>query len=207
MSILTSRKVLVLNRGWNPLAVVNLGRAICLVISTIKGTDEPKARIIDPTQDFKSFTWDDWSRLKANEGETLIHSASSSFRIPEIILLSHYNKLPRQKVHFSRRTIYKRDNNQCQYCGKRPGTAELTIDHIIPRAQGGKTTWENCCLACTDCNRYKSARTPEQAHMKLLKKPFKPKFTFFKGDYKCKSWEQILGVSYWEVELESDNID
>jgi len=204
MSAVANRKVLVLNRGWNPIAVVSLERAMCLIVGTVQGTDEPKARIIDPNQDFRLFSWADWSKLKAAEGEQVIRSAKDNFRIPEIILLSRYNKLPQQRVHFSRRTIYRRDGNQCQYCGCKPGTSELTIDHVKPRAQGGLTTWENCVLACTDCNRKKADRTPEQARMKLLKKPYKPKFTLYRGDYRCKSWEQILGVAYWETELESD---
>jgi 5-methylcytosine-specific restriction endonuclease McrA len=204
MSAVENRKVLVLNRGWNPIAVVSLEEALKKVIGS-DDADEPKARIIDANQDFRLFTWEDWSKLKAEDGEAVVRSAKDAFRIPEIILLSKYKGFPQQRVHFSRRTIYRRDGNQCQYCLKKPGTSELTIDHIVPRAQGGKTTWENCCLACTPCNRKKADRTPEQAHMKLARKPFKPKFTLYKGDYRCKSWEQILGVAYWETELESDN--
>jgi 5-methylcytosine-specific restriction endonuclease McrA len=203
MSVLTQRKVLVLNRGWHPIAVVSLERAMALVCGEYK-SGEPKARIMDPTEDFKLFTWQDWAKLMPRENEQAIRSARQAFRIPEIILLSRYNKLPQQRIHFSRRTVYRRDNNQCQYCGKKPGTAELTIDHVIPRSQGGLTTWENCCLACVVCNKRKADRTPEQAGMKLLRKPFKPKFTLFKGDYKCKSWESILGIAYWEVELDHD---
>lgn len=208
------RKVLVLNKGWNPIAVVSLERAMCLVMGTVHekgrvvlgpdGRPMPKAQIIDATQDFRQFTWEDWSSLIAAEGESVVRSAKNSYRIPEIILLSRYNKLPQQRVHFSRRTIYRRDGNQCQYCGCKPGTSELTIDHIKPRAQGGLTTWENCCLACTKCNRRKADRTPEQAGMKLARKPFKPKFTLYKGDFKCQSWVDLLGVAYWNTELESD---
>jgi 5-methylcytosine-specific restriction endonuclease McrA len=206
---MTQRKVLVLNRGWNPIAVVNLEKAMCLVSSTYKN-DEPKARIMDPVTDFKLWTWADWAELIPAKDEAVIRSAKASFRIPEIILLSRYNKLPQQRVHFSRRTIYRRDGNQCQYCGSKPGTAELSIDHIIPRSKGGKTEWTNCVLACTNCNRKKADRmlswrnTAEEVSMKLLKQPKKPKFTFYKGEYRCKSWESILGVCYWETELTND---
>jgi 5-methylcytosine-specific restriction endonuclease McrA len=203
MSIMTRRKVLVLNKSWSPVAVINLERAMGLITSTYKN-DEPKAKILDPTQDFQLFTWDDWADLIPRDGEEVISSVKRSFRIPEIVLLSKYNKLPQQRVHFSRRTIYRRDNNQCQYCGSCPGTPDLSIEHILPRSRGGKTTWENCVIACTDCNRRKADRTPEEAGMKLLKKPTKPKFSFFKGDYRCKSWESILGICYWSVELKND---
>lgn len=205
-ALLSNRKVLVLNKGWNPIAVVSLERAMCLVCGTYKdGT--PKARVLDAAQDFRLFTWEDWSKLKAGDGEAVIKGVKHDFRIPEIILLTRYNKLPQQRVHFSRRTIYRRDGNQCQYCGCRPGTSELSIDHVHPRCLGGKTTWENCVLACTNCNRKKADRTLDQCGMKLRKQPFKPKFTLYRGEYRCKSWEQILGVAYWETELESDNPD
>jgi 5-methylcytosine-specific restriction endonuclease McrA len=206
---MAQRKVLVLNRGWNPIAVVNLEKAMCLVVSTYKN-DEPKARIMDPTTDFKLYNWADWAELIPTEGEAVIHSARANFRIPEIILLSRYNKLPQQRVHFSRRTIYRRDGNQCQYCGAKPGTAELSIDHVIPRSKGGKTEWTNCVLSCVNCNRKKADRilswrsNANEVNMKLIKQPKKPKFTFYKGDYRCKSWESILGISYWLCELQND---
>ena len=203
MSLVTQRKVLVLNRGWNPIAVVTLERAMCLVCSEY-ASGEPKARIMDPTTEFKTYTWEEWAKLIPSDGEVALRSGRRDFRIPEIVLLSRYNKLPQQRVHFSRRTIYKRDANQCQYCGIKPGTAELSIDHVLPRSRGGTTTWENCVLACTRCNKKKADRTPEECGMKLMKKPKKPHFTFYKGDYSCKSWEAILGVAYWETELAHD---
>jgi 5-methylcytosine-specific restriction endonuclease McrA len=166
---------------------------------------EPKARIIDPTKDFQTFTWEDWSRLRPKNGEDAIRSTSVIFRVPEVILLSRYDKLPQHKIHFSRRTIYKRDENQCQYCGITPGTDSLTIDHVLPRSRGGKTTWENCVLACVKCNSKKADRTPEECNMKLSKKPKKPKTPLFKGDVRIESWQSFLGEAYWTVELDNDN--
>ena len=199
-----NRKVLVLNKCWTPVAVVPMHRAVTLLFSEYKN-GEPKAKIIDPTTDFATYTWADWSALKPKEGEAFIQGVNAVFRVPEVLLLSKYDKMPQQRVHFSRRTIYRRDGNRCQYCGCRPGTEELTIDHVLPRAQGGITSWENCVLACVECNSRKANRTPEQAKMKLLSKPYKPKFTLFRGDYRVKSWEHFLGEAYWNVELENDN--
>lgn len=204
MTALQNKKVLVLNRGWNPIGVVSLERALTMLFSVYKD-GEPKARIIDPTKDFQTFTWEDWSRLRPRSDESSIRSTNVIFRVPEVVLLSKYDKLPQHKIHFSRRTIYRRDSNQCQYCGDFPGTEELTIDHIMPRSRGGKTTWENCVLSCQPCNSKKADRTPEECGMKLRKQPKKPNIPLFRGDVRIKSWESFLGEAYWNVTLENDN--
>lgn len=204
MTALRNKKVLVLNRGWSPIGVVSLERALIMLFSVYKD-GEPKAKIIDPTSDFQTFTWEDWSRLRPKNGEDSIRSTNVIFRVPEVILLSKYDKLPQHKIHFSRRTLYRRDTNQCQYCGCTPGTEELTIDHVMPRSRGGKTTWENCVLACVKCNSKKADRTPEECGMKLRKSPKKPASPLFKGDIKIKSWQSFLGEAYWNCTLDNDN--
>jgi 5-methylcytosine-specific restriction endonuclease McrA len=201
--ILHNRKVLILNKLWMPIAVVTLQRALTILFSTYE-TGEPKAYVVDVEKSFAKFTWEDWAKLIPHDGEATIHSVKNSFRIPEIVLLSRYNKLPQQRIRFSRRTIYRRDANTCQYCGDKPGTEFLSVDHILPRSRGGITSWDNCCLACTKCNKRKADRTPKECGMKLLKKPVKPRFTFYKGDYRCDSWQAILGEVYWSVELQHD---
>jgi len=138
-------------------------------------------------------------------GEEGIKSPNAILRIPTVIKLTRYDRKPAAKIHYNRRTIYRRDNNTCQYCGRRPGTKELSIDHVLPRAQGGKTTGENVVVACTDCNAKKADRTPEQAKMKLLKKPKKPKYNLYVGDIRVKDWETWLGAAYWLTELEHDD--
>lgn len=205
-AILTSRKVLVLNKNWTPVQTVTLRDAITKLTDTYdNGT--PKARIIEP-ESYRAMTWADWSELKPLVDDESIASANASFRIPEIILLSKYERLPRPKAQFSRRTLYKRDKMMCQYCGAQPGSEELTIDHVTPRAQGGLTTWENCVLACVECNRFKADRTPRQAGMVLRSVPKKPAASFFRFDtFKpVKSWEAFLGTAYWVVELDNENV-
>ena len=175
MSVAQKRKVLVLNKGWNAIGVVSLERAIVMLFSTHEcGT--PKAKIIDPTREFQTFTWADWSRIKPKMDEETIRSANMVFRVPEVILLSKYDKMPQHKIHFSRRTIYRRDGNQCQYCGCTPGTEELTIDHVIPRWAGGPHTWDNTVACCRRCNLKKGDKTPQQARMPLARKPRRPHF-------------------------------
>ena len=88
-------------------------------------------------------------------------------RVPEVVTLTDYDRLPAAAVTFSRRNIFKRDHFTCQYCGAQPGSEELTLDHVVPRAQGGESRWDNCVLACLACNKRKADRTPEQARMRL----------------------------------------
>jgi 5-methylcytosine-specific restriction endonuclease McrA len=167
-----------------------------------------KARIIEPDS-YATFTWEEWSELQPLVTDEHIAGANMHFRIPEIILLSRYEKLPKPKAHFSRRTIYKRDKLTCMYCGAQPGSEELSIDHVVPRAQGGQTTWENCVLSCVDCNRRKADKTPKQAGMKLLKEPKKPSTHLFRFDTTkpVKSWAAFIGTAFWNVELDNQNLD
>ena len=88
-------------------------------------------------------------------------------RVPEVVALSGYDRTAGGPVTFSRRNIFKRDHYTCQYCGAQPGSEELTLDHVVPRSQGGVSSWENCVLACMACNKRKADRTPEQARMHL----------------------------------------
>ena len=168
---------------------------------------QDKARVVTPDYGFATFTWDDWSKLRPKEGEDFINAVRNRICIPEIIVLDDYDKSPAHKVKFSRRAIYKRDNYTCQYCGGQPGPGELNVDHVLPRSQGGLTTWENCVLSCIKCNSKKDNKTPEQAHMKLKKKPVKPKFCPFRTERKVRpeSWNHFVSEMYWSVEMPNDN--
>ena len=125
--------------------------------------------------------------------------------VPRIIRLLGYDKLPRQDVKFNRRNIYARDGNKCQYCGKKMPTTELSLDHVLPKSQGGKSSWENIVCCCVKCNVKKGGRTPDQAHMHLIAKPVKPKrspvINIRLADERYASWKQFLDNAYWTVEL------
>lgn len=206
-NIFDRRKVLVLNKCWTPVNTIPLRDAITLLFGT-HTNGEPKARIIEP-ESYQQMSWEDWSKLRPQVNDEAIRTANLVFRVPEIIVLSKYDKLPKPRVHFSRRTLFKRDNHECQYCGKKPRNDDLTIDHILPRSQGGTTTWENCVLACYACNAHKADRTPKQANMKLMREPSKPDVRYFKCDltHRVKSWQSFLGECYWNCELENDNAE
>jgi 5-methylcytosine-specific restriction endonuclease McrA len=207
MSSTLSRPVLVLNKHWTPIGTVTLQRAITMLWSEYSdGT--PKAKIIEP-ESFQQMTWDDWSKLKPIATDDVIKAANISFRIPEVIQLARYEKLPAPKVHFSRRTLYKRDSYTCQYCGKQPGSEELTVEHIQPKSRGGLTTWENCVAACVECNHRKGSKTLAESGLTLRSKPCKPKVSFFRSEITkpIKSWENFISEIYWSAELENQNKD
>jgi len=106
-----------------------------------------------------------------------IRSISIEIPYPSVIRLNMYIRKPFKTVSLSRKNIFKRDKNRCQYCGK--NHQAMTIDHLIPKSVGGKDTWENLVCACLRCNGIKGNRTPEQAEMKLLNKPKKPSHLFY----------------------------
>lgn len=103
-----------------------------------------------------------------------IKSTNWSLRIPAVVVFTKGFKKPKKAVKFSRVNIYGRDNFCCQYCGEKGTLGTLTYDHVLPRAQGGKTEWTNIVTCCSECNGKKACRTPEQARMSLMKKPVQP---------------------------------
>jgi 5-methylcytosine-specific restriction endonuclease McrA len=216
-----NRRVLVLNKNWFPIGIESLRDAI-LKLFSCHHDGHPKARIIDP-QDYQTFTWADWAKLRPEDESNIISSVKQSFKVPTVIQLCRYDKMPHQQVRFSRRSLFRRDDYRCQYCGCRPGTAELTVDHIIPRSAGGLTTWDNCVSACVQCNTQKSNRRPEEAFkydlsserqklwrgptpMKLLSKPKKPRLMLGKKDKEIylTDWSHFMSEVYFEVELDND---
>ena len=101
----------------------------------------------------------------------------------------------RARVRFSRLNIYARDRNTCQYCGRRPPRAELNLDHVIPRSRGGVTNWENVVCSCVPCNLKKGGRTPDEARMRLLRHPIRPRWTPFIRP--CRTWRRRTRCGSW----------
>jgi 5-methylcytosine-specific restriction endonuclease McrA len=132
-----------------------------------------------------------------------VHSPTRTMQIPSVIALRQYVR-PSEHPAFTRFNLFLRDRFQCQYCGD---PRELTFDHVIPRAQGGRTTWENVATACAPCNLRKGGRTPKQARMNLNRRPGRPTTWMlqehgrrFPPNYLHDSWRDYL---YWDVELEA----
>ncbi len=190
--------VLVLNRLYQPVHVTSVKRAFSLLYQGV-------AKAID--QQYKLYEFADWAELSAAEHES-VSTINRRIRVPRVVVLSAYEHLPKGRVRFSRLNIYARDGDICQYCGKKLARSELNLDHVLPRSQGGKTSWENVVCSCVPCNLKKGGRTPDQASMKLLKRPVRPRWTpFFRGAAKrvtYREWLPFLTLaeaSYWNVEL------
>lgn len=195
MANVLQRPTLVLNRNWQPIHVASVARALVLVWNQT-------ARIVDPAT-YQLFDWDNWSELKPDDDEPFIQTVQSQLRAPEVISLVDFDRLPNAHVTFSRRNIFKRDKFTCQYCGCQPSPKELTIDHVVPRSRGGGSSWENCVLACVDCNHRKADRTPVEAGMRMRKAPKRPKWNpvFAQNSLRIESWQKFVSDAYWNTEL------
>jgi 5-methylcytosine-specific restriction endonuclease McrA len=205
-----SANVLVLNRFYQAIRVINVRRAFSLLCRELAEVVhiETDASGQSTWQNFNFDGWREISQLKAEfqpQEHDWIHTVRFQIAVPRIIRLLAYDKLPRQDVKFNRRNIYARDGNRCQYCGKRMSTTELSLDHVVPKSQGGRSSWENIVCCCVRCNVKKGGRTPIQASMHLITKPVKPKrspvINIRLADARYQSWKQFLDTAYWTVEL------
>jgi 5-methylcytosine-specific restriction endonuclease McrA len=192
---LLDRPTLVLNRHWQAVNISTASRAITLAFSDA-------ARIVDH-EDFQAYAWSDWARMEPQPGEPFLQSVRMRVRVPEVVVLTQGAPTPSKSPALSRRNLFRRDRSQCQYCGAKPGTTELSIDHLIPRDQGGESTWENCVLACVECRTRKGDGSIEQAGLQLLRParrpPWKPMFASPK--LRLESWSRFLSAAYWNVPL------
>ncbi len=200
-----SASVLVLNRLYVAVHVINVRRAFSLLFRDL-------AEVIHledgqyANYDFQS--WREISELKAEfkeEHEDWVRAVNFEIQVPRVIRLLSYDRVPKQPLRFNRRNIFARDGNRCQYCGKRFPTSELSLDHVVPRSRGGDTSWENIVCSCVRCNVRKGGRTPQEAGMKLIRPPRRPKrnpaLTVRLGNPKYASWQTFLNNAYWSVDL------
>src|SRR5438876_7201525 len=198
--------VLVLNKLFMAIHIISVRRAFTLLCKDL-------AEVVNLEDgQFATYTFTTWrevseyrARYFRQEDDDWVRTVNSEIQVPRVIRLLGYDKLPKQTVKFNRRNIFARDHNQCQYCGKKLPTTELSLDHVVRRSQGGQSTWENIVCACINCNVKKGGRTPKQAHMTLVRKPEKPKrsplLNLKLTLTKYQSWKTFLENAYWSVEL------
>lgn len=179
-----NKRVLVLNKSWIPVNICTVKRAICLVYQDM-------AHVVDPDT-YEVFEFEQWC---TKETLQMINASSISIPVPDVIVLKAYNGLrAKMRVPFSRTNLLKRDDYICQYCGKKKRAGELNIDHVIPRAKGGLTSWSNCVAACYKCNSRKDDRLPKECGMTLLNRPFAPTWSFCAfNSITNPKWRRFLG--------------
>ncbi len=141
---------LLLNTGFEPIKIIAWQRAITLLFLG-------KVEVID-------------------EYDREVRSVSVAFRMPAVVRLLRYVKFTKRKPPLTRVNLLARDNFQCQYCGEEMAYRDSSIDHVVPRSQGGGTSWKNVVISCHPCNRKKGGRTPHEARMKLLQDPYEPEW-------------------------------
>lgn len=199
-------KVLVLNRVYTALRVVSARRAFTLLFNN-------RAEVISvESNQYRNYSLETWLDIAALQREfepdahTWVRTPSFEIAVPKVIRVFGYDRLPRRHVKLTRRNIFARDRNRCQYCGRTFPTSELSLDHVVPRVQGGENSWTNIVCACVRCNARKGGRTPDQANMGLITKPARPRrnptITLRLGEKKYHSWKAFLDDAYWHVELQ-----
>ena len=207
MTSVLDNKVLVLNRNYQPVRFISVRESFLKVFGRA-------AEVVCVENDvYTSYSFNDWTevseyRNKYESGEADIEwigTPSKMIMVPKVIRLLYYTKVPQVKMRLTRQNIFERDQHSCQYCGKKFKLEKLTIEHILPRSRGGKNSWENLVCACIDCNRKKRDRTPEEAGMKLLSAPKKPKdmpaLKLKVTSKRYKDWDHFLTDIYFNVEL------
>ena len=173
-SILNQNIVLVLNRNWQAINTRTPAEAFCQMATDtataldIQGNDCRYAGQMVPTK------WEDWQQLPVRDGDASIGTARGPIRVPTVIVVANFAKVPKKRPKFNSRNIWERDGGRCQYTGRNLRPGEGNIDHVVPRSRGGATDWENCVLASRDVNSRKADRTPEEAGLKLRQQPQTP---------------------------------
>jgi len=190
MNYIDKHSVLILNKHWIPINTTTARHSFALMYSeNAKGIMIEEDKVVP-------LEWNEWVSLNINETDKKIKTVKGFVKIPTVIVLNHYDKIPRQTVKFTQKNLWERDNFTCQYTGKKVTRTNGNIDHIIPRSQGGKTSWENCVIAHKEINAIKADRTPEQAGLKLLKKPSAPRIMpvsfYIRNKEEVKDWELFL---------------
>lgn len=139
------KPVLVLNASYEPINVCAARRALVLILKGVASAEEVRP--------------------------AAIHSTTWTMRLPSVIRLTEYRRIPIQTRSLSRKNILMRDRYTCQYCLRVLPSAELTLDHVVPRSRAGASNWENLVTCCNPCNNRKGNRTPDEAGMKLVRPP------------------------------------
>ena len=190
-SILHQNIVLVLNRNWQAINTRTPAEAFCQM-----ATDVATALDIQGKDWMVPTKWEDWQQLPVRDGDASIGTARGRIRVPTVIVVSNFARVPMKRPKFNSRNLWVRDGGKCQYTGRDLKPGEGNIDHVLPRSRGGATTWDNCVLAACDVNSRKADRTPEEAGLRLQKPPSAPRelpvTALLRNVHDIPDWEPFL---------------
>jgi 5-methylcytosine-specific restriction endonuclease McrA len=185
---------LVLNRVYQAIQVTSVRRAVTLLYLG-------HARAV--MEDYSTYSWEEWKDIPVSATDEFVTTPSYRFRAPRVVQVLTFDRVPRHEVKFTRKNVFARDGNQCQYCGRRFPTRELNLDHVVPMSRGGKTTWDNVVCCCLPCNARKGNYLPEEIGLHLVRRPRKPRWYPFirlvNSGAGHETWRNFLDVAYWNV--------
>lgn len=143
--------------------------------------------------------WPVWKDLPVRDHDLSVGTTAGRIRLPTVVVLSRFDRVPRKRLTFGLRGLYERDGGRCQYSGRSLSLAEANIDHVLPSSRGGDTSWENCVLSDRRVNHRKADRTPNEAGLTLLRQPVRPPELplnhFIKNKYQIQDWLYFLPQS------------
>lgn len=190
-SRLNQKTVLVLNRNWQAINTRTPAEAFCQM-----ATDVATALDIQGTDWMVPTKWADWQSLPVRDDDASVGTARGRIRIPTVIVLANFAKVPKKRPKFNSRNLWLRDRGRCQYTGRDLKPGDGNVDHVVPRSRGGATDWENCVLASCEVNSRKADRTPEEAGLRLLRAPKAPLeipvTALLRNDHGIEDWTPFL---------------
>lgn len=181
--------VLVLNRSYQPIRITTARDAFGLLYGG-------RARAVD--EDFEHHDFERWRNVRPRRGDDIVGTPGGPVRVPRVLMVLGYSRVPRTTVRLSRRNLFLRDAHTCQYCARTLPPRDLNLDHVVPRSRGGRSTWENLVTSCRDCNLRKGGQVLDESGMRLRRRPFRPNWNFVvqlqSSGRRFGEWEPFLPI-------------
>jgi 5-methylcytosine-specific restriction endonuclease McrA len=195
MTYLFKDIVLILNKNWQAIGVKTPADTFGMLMTG--GATALDIEISDNNiQNLVPMRWSDWVELPVKDNDLFVITVKGKIKIPKVIVLCKYDKVPKRRPRLSSKEIWKRDKGICAYSGVKLKSNEGNIDHIIPKSRGGKTSWQNCVLASKEINSKKGNRTPEEAGLTLLVNPYEPaelpSTNYVQNKHNIKEWNFFI---------------
>jgi 5-methylcytosine-specific restriction endonuclease McrA len=192
-SLINKATVLVLNRNWQAINTRTPAEAFCQMATGVATALE-----IEGEEQIRPVCWDEWIRLPIRDEDHAVHTVRGPIRMPTVIVLANFARVPKRRPKLCARTIRERDGNRCQYTGIILKPDEGSIDHVVPRSRGGANAWENCVWSSKSINSKKGNRLPHEAGLTLLKVPKAlrelPVTALLRNTHGIRDWELFIRI-------------